>query len=306
MRRTPKLREMLTALLLVLTLALPALARASVNVVEPTEQFYVADYAGVIDADVQSAIVNSSAELYDRTGAQIVVVTVNFIGDSNIEEYSMQLFNTWGIGDAEKDNGVLLLMVIGAENYWCVQGKGLEALFPTSTIKRLLDEYLEPDFAQGHYSDGARKMYDAIYAELLDIYNLNDAGASGADDRNAATENISEVRTSDGGRHVGLIGGLIRLIGSLVGGLFRLIGGFIGMIFSMSGGFITIVILIIIFSGIGRRGPRGPRGGGGGGTRTYRTYGGGSFGGGSSGGFRGGGGSSGGFGSSRGGGAGRG
>ena len=58
-------------------------------------------------------------------------MTVDFIGESNIEEYARTLFNKWGIGDKDKNNGVLLLMVIGAENYWCQQGSGLESQLPT-------------------------------------------------------------------------------------------------------------------------------------------------------------------------------
>ena len=128
------------AIVLVITVCvLPAIAQGAPDVVEPTEQFYVADYADVIDEATEQLIVEKAAKLCEENGAQVVVVTVDFIGESTIEEYARTLFNKWGIGDKDKNNGVLLLMVIGEENYWCVQGRGLEDSLPTSSIKDMLD-----------------------------------------------------------------------------------------------------------------------------------------------------------------------
>ena len=251
--------------------ALPLAALGAPDVVEATSQFYVADYAGVIDEDVQSHIVENSAKLYEETGAQIVVVTVDFIGESNIEEYARTLFNKWGIGDKDKNNGVLLLMVIGAENYWCQQGSGLESQLPTSTIKTLLDTYLEPDFAVQEYSDGALKFYDAMYDKLASIY-----GVSGVSSTAGTTANSSDGRLSSSGSEsrdyssgVGggewsesshRPGGIFGFIGRIFGWVVSLIGNVIGAVFSM--GIFGIIVLIIIISAIfgNHRGPRPPRG----------------------------------------------
>ena len=158
------------ALVLVITVCvLPAIAQGAPDVVEPTEQFYVADYAYVIDEATEQLIVEESAKLCDETGAQVVVVTVDFIGESTIEEYARTLFNKWGIGDKDKNNGVLLLMVIGEENYWCVQGRGLEDSLPTSSIKDMLDLCLEPDFAKHDYSRGAYLFHSAVCVKLRKI-----------------------------------------------------------------------------------------------------------------------------------------
>ena len=158
------------ALVLVITVCvLPAIAQGAPDVVEPTEQFYVADYANVIDEATEQLIVEKSAKLYEENGAQVVVVTVDFIGESTIEEYARALFNKWGIGDKDKNNGVLLLMVIGEENYWCVQGRGLEDSLPTSSIKDMLDLCLEPDFAKHDYSRGAYLFHSAVCVKLRKI-----------------------------------------------------------------------------------------------------------------------------------------
>lgn len=158
------------ALVLVITVCvLPAIAQGTPDVVEPTEQFYVADYADVIDEATEQLIVEKAAKLCEENGAQVVVVTVDFIGESTIEEYARALFNKWGIGDKDKNNGVLLLMVIGEENYWCVQGSGLEEKLTTSAIKNILDLCLEPDFAKQDYSRGAYLFHNAVCVRLRQI-----------------------------------------------------------------------------------------------------------------------------------------
>ena len=163
------LKRYIAFVLVITVCVLPAIAQGAPEVVEPTEQFYVADYANVIDEATEQLIVEKSAKLYEENGAQVVVVTVDFIGESTIEEYARALFNKWGIGDKDKNNGVLLLMVIGEENYWCVQGRGLEDSLPTSSIKDMLDLCLEPDFAKQDYSRGAYLFHSAVCVKLRKI-----------------------------------------------------------------------------------------------------------------------------------------
>lgn len=163
------LKRYIAFVLVITVCVLPAIAQGAPDVVEPTEQFYVADYADVIDEATERLIVEKAAKLCEENGAQVVVVTVDFIGESTIEEYARALFNKWGIGDKDKNNGVLLLMVIGEENYWCVQGRGLEDSLPTSSIKDMLDLCLEPDFAKHDYSRGAYLFHSAVCVKLRKI-----------------------------------------------------------------------------------------------------------------------------------------
>ena len=259
--RTSIFGKRLSAVFIALIMCLmPVMALGAPDVVEATDQFYIADYAGVIDESVQTHIVENSAALYDETGAQIVVVTVNFIGESNIEEYASTLFNKWGIGDSTKNNGVLLLMVIGAENYWCQQGSGLESSLPTSTIKTLLDTYLEPDFAVQDYSQGALKFYDALYDKVASIYGVSGVSAAGTATGTSTAYDVDIIDTSGyGSGDWGDGTGSSRHSSGFIGGIFSAIGGLIGAVFKL--GIFGIIVLIIIIGAIfGRRGPRGPRG----------------------------------------------
>ncbi|MFA0814828.1 MAG: YgcG family protein [Anaerofustis sp.] len=175
MKRIKRLLAVMLALVLCVG---PLSGVLASDVVKPTDQFYVADYADVIDSATEEYIVNQNEILYEKTGAQVVVVTVDFIGGTDIEDYAYELFNDWGIGSSEKNNGVLILMVIGEENYWAMQGSGIEDVLTSADLGDLLSDYLEPDFASGDYDAGAKSIFDAISADLASYYGVTLADSS--------------------------------------------------------------------------------------------------------------------------------
>ena len=175
--------RLVSALLLILVLAAsPFTAAAALGgVIEQSDSFYVADYADVISADTEQYIIGKNADLEQLCGGQIVVATVDFLDGMDIEDYAYKLFSDWKIGDADKKNGILLLLAIGEENYWCMQGKGLENSLTSGDIDDILWNYLEEDFAAGDYDAGVRSVFDELYDRIADIYGVSGqgAGASG-------------------------------------------------------------------------------------------------------------------------------
>lgn len=167
----------LGVLLFILAAALPAYG--AIDIPESSELFYVADFANVLSQDTENLIIDRNDALYQATGAQIVVATVDFLDGAEIEDYAYRMFNEWQIGDAEKNNGVLLLLVIGEENYWAVQGKGLEKTLSSGTLDEILQTYLEPDFAEADYDEGARKTFLALADALEGIYGVQ-TGSTGS------------------------------------------------------------------------------------------------------------------------------
>ena len=144
----------------------PLISFGKVTYPEPSSKFYINDFADVIDEEVENLIAENGNALEEKTGAQIALVTVNFTDGISIDEYAAELFNKWRLGSAEKNNGLLILLSIGDEDYWTVQGKGLEATLTSGKISKILDDYLEPDFAVADYSKGAATVYKAFIKEL--------------------------------------------------------------------------------------------------------------------------------------------
>ena len=162
----------LSAVLLALLLT-AASALAAPKVVQPTEDFYVNDSANVLSDEVEGLIVLNNDKLYAACGAQIVFVTVPTTGTASIEDYAYTLFNSWGIGSSDKNNGILLLMAIDDDDYWLMQGKGLQDYITSGDLDDMLLNDLEPDFAAKDYSAGAEKLFTALFEAVVRVYDLN-------------------------------------------------------------------------------------------------------------------------------------
>ena len=168
------------ALLLCAALLLLPCSAWALEVVKPTEQFYVADYSGVLAPDTEQYIVDTNARLYQETGAEIVVVTVDFIGPVDIEDYAYTLFNEWGIGSAERNNGILLLLVIGEDKYWTMQGSGIVQYQSDGELATLVIDSLDEDFFSKNYDQGVRKTFDALVSRVYEIYPVSSGSSGGA------------------------------------------------------------------------------------------------------------------------------
>lgn len=140
----------------------------------------VRDDANVLSAATEQKVNELTVALDEACGAQIAVLTVDFTGTLDMEDYAYQVFDSWGVGDKKKNNGVLLLLVIGDENYYCTVGTGLEKELPPSRIDALLYDNLEEGFAAGDYDRGVAAFAEAMFTELAGIYNVQPSVGGGA------------------------------------------------------------------------------------------------------------------------------
>ncbi|MEG1447587.1 MAG: TPM domain-containing protein, partial [Ruthenibacterium sp.] len=184
-RKTKQIFSLALSFLLAAALfCAPAFAASNADL--PEGNAYVMDAAGVLSENTISMIAHKNNALYNESGAQIAVATITDTQGYTLENYTTELFNAWQVGSKKENNGVLLVLDTNAEDYQCVQGRGLENLLPTSTLSRILQESLEPDFAAGDYDAGVQKTFDALYRELANIYGIS------ADAPTGNTENSND------------------------------------------------------------------------------------------------------------------
>ena len=159
---------LLTVLVLVL-MAVPAFAVALPDA--PTG--YVYDGANVLSSSTESYIERTGSALAEACGAEVVVATVDFTDGEDIADYAYDLFNKWGIGDKKANNGLLILLSIGAEDYYAEPGVGLTDVFTGGVLDAMLYDYLEDDFAAKEYDSGVKKVYARAVEILEDHYNVS-------------------------------------------------------------------------------------------------------------------------------------
>ena len=155
------------AALLMLALLVQA---AFASVVKPTEEAYYLDEAGVFSDALRGEIFFSDDLLYDACGAELIVVAIKSTGKLTIAEYAKTLFNEWGIGGSEEQNGFLLLLAINDGKYYGLAGTGLQPKFTAGMIKNYLETSPPPDFDKRDYETGTRKFFEAAFEKIAPIY----------------------------------------------------------------------------------------------------------------------------------------
>ena len=121
----------------------------------------VVDQAGLIDTATEATLTQRLAALEARTSDQLVVVTVPTLAGQPIEKYSLNLANAWGVGDADLDNGVLLMVAPNERKVRIEVGLGLEGLLTDAKAAEVI-ELMLPHFREGGMQQGITTGIGAI------------------------------------------------------------------------------------------------------------------------------------------------
>jgi uncharacterized protein len=126
----------------------------------------VVDDAHVLSAQTQADLTGKLAALEQKTGDQLVVVTLPSLQGYEIEDYGYQLGRAWGIGQKGKDNGVILIIAPAEHKVRIEVGYGLEPVLTDALSSVILQDQVLPKFRTGDYDGGAEAGADAIISQL--------------------------------------------------------------------------------------------------------------------------------------------
>jgi len=143
----------------------------------PKDQCVVDDANILSDSTVQT-ITNLNSQLQSScNGAQIGVLTVDYTGNYSTEDYATEAFNTWGIGSASENNGVLILLVMESPlyddgDYYVTYGDG----FRNTTLESqasAIAQTMENDFAAYDYDDAVITCANNVADTIAGVYGVN-------------------------------------------------------------------------------------------------------------------------------------
>ncbi|MGD8842536.1 MAG: TPM domain-containing protein [Gammaproteobacteria bacterium] len=130
----------------------------------------VVDTAGVLSPETEQAITARLAQHEKETSNQVVVVTLKDLQGYAIDDYGYQLGRHWGIGQAGRDNGVLLIVAPEERKVRIEVGYGLEGTLTDATAHNIIQTRILPRFRSGDYDAGVRDGVDAILAAIAGSY----------------------------------------------------------------------------------------------------------------------------------------
>ena len=127
----------------------------------------VVDQARVLSQDTKDELETLLATHENNTTNQVVVATIESLGNAQIEEYSIELARHWGIGQKGKDNGVVLVVAPNDKQVRIEVGYGLEGVLTDALCGVIINRYVIPEFKKGDIEGGVKIGTQKIIA-LLD------------------------------------------------------------------------------------------------------------------------------------------
>lgn len=141
---------------------------------KPSEETSVYDSADMLTASEEKALEQKLISYADSTSTQIVVATINSLQGEYIGTYAPEWAHEWGIGQSEKDNGILVLLSEEDKKVWITTGYGIEGYLTDALSKQITEQVILPEFRQGDFYGGLDEGTTAIMKILSGVYDAPD------------------------------------------------------------------------------------------------------------------------------------
>ena len=116
----------------------------------------IVDEVGLLSAGDRAEIEAQLADLEKASTDQLAVVTLRSLQGYPIEDFGYRLGRAWGIGQKDKDNGVLLIVAPNERKVRIEVGRGLEPVLTDAMSKLIVDNAIVPEFRRGDYAAGIK------------------------------------------------------------------------------------------------------------------------------------------------------
>jgi uncharacterized protein len=133
----------------------------------------VNDNAQILSDSTRKSLTELLKDHEVRTTNQIVILTIHSLGGESIEDYANKVFNEWKIGQKDKDNGILIVVVPDERQMRIEVGYGLEGKMTDLSAGRIIRNIMTPRFGEGDFdqgiNDGARAVISTLEGKELPV-----------------------------------------------------------------------------------------------------------------------------------------
>ena len=122
----------------------------------------VVDQADILSPATEEAITALLAAHEEATSNQVAVLTISSLEGEAIEDFSIRVAETWGLGTAQYDNGVLLTVAVEDRELRIEVGRGLEGDLTDAVAGRVIRNDIVPVFRQGDFNAGVQSILGVL------------------------------------------------------------------------------------------------------------------------------------------------
>lgn len=177
MRRKFAWSTILSAVFVTTLLFFCSLSVLALDVPNPPKNGYVLDQTQTLTKEEIYTMNRMGLELQKKTKAQIAVLLIPTLEGEDVSDYANRVFRTWGIGDKEKNNGVLFLIALKDKQMRIEVGYGLEGAINDGKAGEILDQHAIPYFQKGKFGPGVMETYKVLVGEVSKEYGVSIDGS---------------------------------------------------------------------------------------------------------------------------------
>lgn len=167
-------------ILFLLTLwCLPVLAQ---QIAVPELRQQVTDITGTLSTSEQQSLTQQLQDIIQKTRAQVAVLIVPSTGDDSIEQYATRVFDNWRLGDAKRNDGILIIVAWSDRTVRIQVGYGLEEKVTDALAGDIIRSNMIPAFKQQKLAKGLELAIIALNNQLTSQhqYSVNPSESESA------------------------------------------------------------------------------------------------------------------------------
>jgi uncharacterized protein len=140
---------------------------------------HVHDDAHILSAAAVDRLERQLATYEDSTSNQLAILIIPSLDGEVLEQYSLRVAESWQLGNAEKDNGALLLIAVEDRKMRIETGQGLEGVLTDAVCSRIIRREIAPAFRKGDYDKGVTDAVAGMMAAIGGEYAASDDDGDG-------------------------------------------------------------------------------------------------------------------------------
>ncbi|QMW02642.1 TPM domain-containing protein [Spirosoma foliorum] len=149
---------------------------------KPNPPRLVNDFVGILNSTERSQLEQKLRAYNDSTSTQITIVIVKTTEPYPIGDFAFQVGRKWGVGQKDKNNGLVLAWATQTRKIFIAPGYGLEGAIPDAIAKRIITNVIVPAFKQEQYYRGLDEATTEIIQRAKGEYKGDPAANTGDDD----------------------------------------------------------------------------------------------------------------------------
>ena len=131
----------------------------------------VLDTQGVLSTNTVQELVSGNNQLFQSTGGEVLFYITDFLPMGyTASDFALELFNTWEVGSAENNNGVLMVIALATGDHHITVGGGLANRMSGGYLHEITHNYFIEHFDAGNYDVAVSSIFGVLSAEIQNMF----------------------------------------------------------------------------------------------------------------------------------------